>query len=143
MGDVIRFPYERTRQRKKPYWRIADLLGKKPRGHAAPACSPRGRVLMAPGQVWVEACNQRLWVIGKITKNKRRIGNACPHDVTLVAYRGRKTRKLAESTVRQTMSVWDIHVAGQARLMRRSVYAAAHGVVRSLFSFDAEGNRID
>lgn len=143
MGDVIRFPYERTRLKKKPYWRVVDLLGKKPRGHAAPAYSPRGRVLMAPGQVWVERHNQRLWVIGKIAKNKRRIGNACPHDITLIAYRGKEARKLAESTVRQTMSVWDVHVVDQIRLMKKSGYAAAHGVIRSLFGLDAEGNRID
>ena len=148
MGEVVNFPRERTCLGKKPYWRIVDLLGKKPRGHTPPSYGPRGRVLMAKGQVWVEGHNQRLWVVSKMVRRRQRKGSLYPHDVTLAAYRGAETRTMCEASVRLNMSVWDIHAADQARLMRRLENAAARGshpscVVRSFFGFDREGNRID
>jgi hypothetical protein len=118
-----------------------DLLGRKPGGHPAPIYGPRGRVLMARGQVWVEEHTQRLWVIRAITKRK---GRACSHDVVLVAYKGKETRMLAEATVRLRMSVWDAFAARRDRRMKKLACrgGGAQCVVRSLFGFHAESGGI-
>jgi len=156
MGVVIPFPLERIRIRRTAYWRIIDLLGKKPRGHVAPKYGPRGRVLMARGQVWVELHNQRLWVIGFIAKNPSRKGSLYPNDITLIAYRGSEERTLAETTVRQTMRVWEVHLKEHKETMEKldrlsqsdptSPWQGRRDATqraRNFFSFDAQGNRID
>lgn len=153
MGIVKRFPKERTRLRKKPYWRVVDLLGQPPRGHVSPKYGPRGRVLLAPRQVWVEGYNQRLWVIKSMTLNKKRKGKLYPHDVVLRAYRGREERKLAETGVRITMSVWEVYVIEIKETMEKFAYLSEHDpsspfkgrpkAAQNFFGLDAEGNRID
>lgn len=153
MGNVVRFPKEHTRLRKKPYWRVIDLLGKAPDRHVPPQYGPRGRVLMARGQVWVEGHSQRLWVVKSMTLNKKRKGSLYPHDVVLVAYRGREERKLAETGVRMSMSVWEVYLVERARLMKKLAHASEHDpqspfkgrpkAARDFFGLDSEGNRID
>ncbi|MBP7770522.1 MAG: hypothetical protein KA066_01265 [Candidatus Pacebacteria bacterium] len=156
MGVVIPFPKSHTRLRSKPYWRVVDLRGKKPSGHVAPMYGPRGRVLMARGQVWVERHNQRLWVIGFIAKNPKRKDSLYPNDVTLIAYRGSEERTLAETSVRLQMDVWEVHLTEHKALMekldrlsRDDPGSPWHGRsdatqrARNFFSFDAQGNRID
>lgn len=124
MGDVVPFPRKRTRLRKKPFWRVVDLLGKRPRGHISPAYGPRGRVIMAPGQVWVEGHNQRLWVIRKMTSNKKRKGSLYPHDIVLCAYRGKEMRCLAETGVRLNMRIWEVHSKEMKETMDKLAYLA-------------------
>lgn len=153
MGVVIDFPHERTCLGKKPYWRVIDLLGKKPRGHVSPRYGPRDRVLMARGQVWVEGHNQRLWVIGHMAKNKKRKGSLYPHDVTLVAYRGNEERTLAETSVRLSMQVWEVYLIEHKLLMKKLAHASDHDpqspfkgqpdAARNFFGLDPQGNRID
>lgn len=153
MGEVLRIPKERTRLRRKPYWRVVDLLGQPPKGHKAPTYGPRGRVLMAPGQVWVEGHNQRLWVIKSMTLNKKRKGSLYPNDVVLRAYRGRQLRALAETGVRMGMQVWEVYLVSRKELMEKLAYLSERDpgspfkgrpqAALNFFGFDVQGNRID
>lgn len=153
MDNVTRFPKERTRLRKKPYWRVVDLLGQAPQGHVRATYGPRGRVIMAPGQVWVEGHNQRLWVIRSMSINKKRKGSLYPSDVVLRAYRGREERMLAETSVRLGMQVWEVYLQARKDLMAKLVYASEHDpsspfkgqpqAALRFFGLDSEGNRID
>jgi len=121
-----------------------------------PIYGPRGRVIMVRGQVWVEIHTQQLWVVRRMTKNKKRAGSMYPHDVELVAYRGSEERTLAETTVRMCMRVWEDYLVFNKETMEKldrlshsdptSPWQGRHDATRqarNFFSFDAKGNRID
>mgnify|MGYP001563048430 CR=1 FL=1 len=152
-GEVVQFPKQHTRLRKKPYWRLVDLLGKEPNGHVRPTYGKLGRVIMAPGQVWVEIHNQQLWVITELTKNPKREGNFYPHDVVLVEYGGGKKRVLAETGVRGSMMVWEVYLPWSKETTEQFLRASQHDpsspfrgqpkAALDFFGLDIEGNRID
>ncbi len=137
-------------------WRFADLQGRRPRGHSKIKYGPRGRVLMALDQVWVDGATQELWVVHDLVPVKHRKGSLYPNDVLLIAYRGTRFWKLAETTVRLTMRVWDQEAPAREELMQKLNYMSRHDPqspwygqkdakrkAQKFFGLDARGNRND
>jgi hypothetical protein len=86
------------------FWTLDELQGKRPRGHPRLDFGPRGGVLIAPRQVWVEIGSDELWVIEKISR--RRDGKKL---VYLKHYltRNEDPRRLTEATLRGAMLIYD------------------------------------
>jgi hypothetical protein len=148
MGDVIElFP----RPKDAP-WIYGDLRGQTPIGHTGAKLSPRGKVLLAEEQVWVEIHNDRLWVLVEKWEVRKTF---YPHNVLLFAYRGSEVRMLAETGLRSTMRVWDEWAAFKQECMTKFDYCAQNDpaspwrgrpnaveLARNHFGLDAKGNRI-
>ncbi|HEY6019029.1 MAG TPA: hypothetical protein VIY48_03790, partial [Candidatus Paceibacterota bacterium] len=101
MGDVVElFP----RKQGAP-WTYADLQGQTPLRNAGVKHGPRGKVELVEDQVWVEMVSpNRLWVIAEKWVVRKTF---YPHNVFLLAYRGKELRQLPETLLRSTMRVWD------------------------------------
>ncbi len=148
MGEVI----ELFSRKVSDPWKYHHLHGQRPLGHPPVTHGPRGKVLLAENQVWVEIHNQRLWVVDEIWVARNTF---YPHDVSLLAFRGSEVRKLAETGLRATMRVWDEWAEFKRECMVKFDYCAQHDPsspwcgqpnaadrAQTFFGLDAKGNRI-
>jgi hypothetical protein len=110
MGTVTRL-YRKGIKSLPGIPRLADLAGKRPRGHPKLERTERGRVLLALGQVWVERHSSELWVIREMVIQPN--GKA---RVYLSRYGSRAVvYDYGEANFRSNMAVWEQAVAeGQA-----------------------------
>lgn len=104
-------------------WCLADLGGKKPRGHPVIKRGRRGKVLLAKSQVWVELHTKHLWVIDHIEHGYH--AGTYPCHVWLRPY-GTRTRlylyahhSLSEQSFRGGMKVWEDFMEFDIRLRRQ------------------------
>jgi len=162
MGNVVPFktqvarPVEVTGMpiRQRGVWILwVGTEGRKPRGHPPLTFGPRGGVLLAVNQVWVEDHGSMLWVLRSFKKGGRH--PSYPHIVELVPYyQGRYARILAEMTFRQTMKVWEVAIQFRseldgplhhsAKFDPQSPFRGEHAVesARKFFGLDRFGNRV-
>jgi len=122
MGQVYAFPatkemHER-RERLKIKWRFKDLQGGRPQGHPAHIeRGPKGRIILAVGQVWVEGHTQNLVVIRELWVARNTF---YPHDVVFAPYLNKcEAHCLAETTFRMTHEIWDTWGDSQKHLMEK------------------------
>lgn len=161
MGDVIPFidpkewPCNRPGLRKSDGpWRTIDLKGRRPVGHRPPTYGPRGGVLLAIDQVWVEYHSQELYVIKDLVYTR---GTYYSYDVVLAAYKQERVQRvLAEGTLRYTMQIWDQFEADRKERVEELCELAendpespwrgtgtAGASALSFFGLDGDGYRID
>ncbi len=140
-------------QRGEAWYLFLDTKGgKKPKGHPPLERGPRGKVLLAVNQVWVELHTGMLWVVRSIEKTRKH--PSYPHDVGFTPYhKGHYQRILAEMTFRQTMQVWEDAIQFRIDLGVKVNYAArqdpkspfrgrgAAESARAFFGIDEHGNR--
>ncbi|MDB5264554.1 MAG: hypothetical protein JWN64_125 [Parcubacteria group bacterium] len=162
MGDILEFPEVPDRWPssrpglRKPNgpWRAIDLKGKPPEGHQSPSYGPRGKVLIATEQVWIEGHTQRVYVVVELINIR---DTFYPHDVIFASYKDMsKRRRLAETTFRLSMKIWDVFEVERKPLVESVCVGAKHdptspwkGVPQAsvyalnFFGLDNEGYRID
>lgn len=148
-----------TERKKKPgeSWKVGDLEGKRPEGHPPIRRGPRGGLILAEGQVWVEVHTRRLVVLERF--EVRRSSGTYRHQVWIRPYKTRADyflKELAEASFRGSFQVWDDFVEAMPRLMEEFIRAAATdpespfrgmqdpaAAARKFFGLDEKGNRID
>ena len=85
------------------YWKLDELAGRKPRGPPQLKFGPRGKVLLAKKQVWVELDSDELWVISSL-----RVRDDGKHIVYLKHYLlNEESRRITETTLRSSMMVYE------------------------------------
>lgn len=140
MGTVVPFIHE-----KRP-GTLTKLRGRRPLGHPEVKRGPRGRVLLAPKQVWVEGTGT-LWVLESLRPVR---DGFYPYNVTLVRYDGAPgARILAEHTFRSYMEVWEDAVQSRKHLASKLKDGDPHPfgsneAAAKFFGIDPDtGNRVD
>ncbi len=104
--------------------RLGDLQGKRPQGHPELRRSPRGKISLDLGQVWVELHTQDLYVIRGLSLRS----DGKKHNVSLSRYgRNEPERSLSETSLRQTMRVWEDAVELFAQCMKKVCKAIEDG----------------
>lgn len=154
MSTITPFPADRIvgsrlhprkpRRKRGELWRLADLEGRRPRGHVAPEFTPKGKVILAVGQVWVLGHSQELVVITQIDRNCA-AHPAYPDGVWITPYLRTNSYHphfLREMTFRQTHRVWDQFAPDMAETMRKLERIGGEGA-RSFFGLNVHGERID
>lgn len=161
MGIVIPFkkaaPFGRPVKRGSNWHLFLGPEGQHPRGHPPVSRGPRGKVLLAINQVWVESYSDMLWVVRGFKRIRNRRYQSYQYDVELAPYyRGRQKKIIAESTFRGRMKVWEDAIQFRIDLCARVDYSAKNDpespfrgrdnaveAARKFFGVDRYGNRID
>lgn len=131
------------RKTKEARWwfrdfRLANLKGKRPRGHPEIKRNSHGKVLLAASQVWVEKDTDDLWVIKELCEcaNGRQEVYLRPYGSWMTA------RVVLDTTLRSNMSVWEDAVRRNQRRARTLVTTFTTEEITG-FGIDPEtGNRV-
>lgn len=142
MGTIYSF------ERGKRPSTLTKLRGRRPLGHPEVKYGPRGRVLLAPQQVWVEGHTGVLWIIESLRHMRE---GFYPFNVTLVRYDGtsKGARILSEHTMRSYMEVWEDAVQSRKRIAEKLKDGSPHPfgsnkAAAQFFGIDPDtGNRVD
>ena len=98
------FLTERQLKSLPPMMRLGDLSGERPKGHPKLRFGPRGRVFLAPRQVWVMLHTQELWVIRRCDDQL----NPGKYEVHLSRYGSTHIElSISEAGLRSSMRVWE------------------------------------
>lgn len=154
MSKVTPFPSQRIvgsrlhprkpKRKRGQLWKLADLEGRRPRGHVAPKYTKKGKVILAVGQVWVVDHSQDLVVITQIDRDCAS-HPAYPDGVWFAPYQRVNhyhPHYLREMTFRQTHRVWDRFATDMAETMKKLEQAGGAGA-RRFFGLNVHGERID
>jgi len=97
------FLTEKQRKRLPPMTLLGDLNGERPKGHPKLGLGPKGKVLLAPRQVWVMRHSQELWVIRQC--DNRLNGR---YEVHLSRYGSTHIElSISEANLRSNFCVWE------------------------------------
>lgn len=110
MGKIIEFPKQRDPPAEvQGPWKFCHLRGLRPPEHPEVLYGPRGKVLIAPGQVWVSVHSEEMVVITRIFRARR---SHYPHDVVYKPYHGSDMQLscVSEATFRMSNKVWEEYV---------------------------------
>ena len=110
------FLTDKQRKRLPPMVLLGDLNGERPKGHPRLELGPKGKVLLAPRQVWVMRHNQELWVIRGCDDHL----NKGRYEVHLSRYGSTHIeRSISEANLRTNYSVWERMVEELGTIVRK------------------------
>jgi hypothetical protein len=161
MGEVVPLrkpkaaPKHKWRKKKGEPWRLPHLRGKRPRGHPKVKYGPKGKVLIATGQVWVALHSQELMVVTQLIAARKTF---YPYDVVFARYRSKSIYSdcIGEANFRASYKVWEDYLVFNKETMTKLAHLSrfdpespwrghkdAEESALKFFGLDADGNRTD